>query len=137
VFRSVRQRDRSSGDVGVDMAPLIDVVFILLIFFLVTTTFVHDTGLTVTKPDSVANPANESKSLRIEIDYKGAIRIDGQPVEAPALRGRVLAFLGEHREGAIIVIPDRAAPAGRLVEAVNTAESAGATSVAIAGKGDR
>ncbi|MBI1375660.1 MAG: biopolymer transporter ExbD [Phycisphaera sp.] len=128
----MRQRDRQGADAGVDMAPLIDVVFILLIFFLVTATFVHDSGLTVTRPDAVAASVVESAALRVELDAAGAMSIDRRAVDVSELRTRVIAFLAANPRGAIVVVPERTTPADRLVTAIDTATAAGAKDVAIA-----
>jgi biopolymer transport protein ExbD len=117
---------------AVDIAPLIDIVFILLIFFLVTTTFVKQTGIEVERPRASHAEALTPRSLRISIAPGGAIYTEGQQVSLRQLRQRVGRFLETEAEGSVIVLPDRRVPSGRLVEVMDAAKAAGAQDVAVA-----
>jgi len=132
MFQSVRQRKARAGAAVVDIAPLIDIVFILLIFFLVTTTFVRDTGVLVQRPQATATQTLEPTAMRISITETGSIYTEGQSVTLEQLRDRVQQFVARERQRAVIVIPDRAVPSGRLIEVMDEARLAGARDVAVA-----
>jgi len=137
MFQSVQQRRNQAGSAVVDIAPLIDIVFILLIFFLVTTTFVRDTGVTVNRPQASITRVLEPTSMRVSIAVSGAIYTEGESVSLDQLRDRVRRFVSRERQRAVIVIPDRAVPSGRLIEVMDAARAAGAQDVAVATKGNR
>jgi len=133
MFSSVqarRKQDRAAA--VVDIAPLIDIVFILLIFFLVTTTFVQDTGVEVNRPESVTAARVEPTSLRISIAASGAVYTEGEQVNLGVLTSRVERFVGREREHAVLMIPDASVTSGRLVEVMDAVRRGGAQSISIA-----
>ena len=132
MFTSMQQKNNSEAPVGVDMAPLIDVVFILLIFFLVTATFVRETGIEVQRPQATASPALDPQSMRISITASGTIYTEGSAVDIDTLRQNVTQFLASHKQASVIVIPDENTRAKRLVSVMDAAKIAGAQNVAIA-----
>ncbi len=133
MFESVQHRGNGGESaVAVDIAPLIDMVFILLIFFLVTTTFVQETGITVTKPEAFQTSALKSQSMRISIAASGAIYAEGRRIDLPRCREAVHRFMAQERDGAVIIIPDEEVPAKRLVAVMDAAKQGGAKEIAVA-----
>jgi biopolymer transport protein ExbD len=132
MFRSVQSRDEQSSSASVEIAPLIDIVFILLIFFLVTATFVRDTGVQVSRPEATVTHTLEPTSMRVSVTAAGAVYTDGHRVSLEELRLKVSAFIARERQRAVIVIPDVEVPAGRLMEVMDAARLGGATDVALA-----
>jgi len=132
MFHSVRQRRADDDSSEINIAPLIDIVFILLIFFLVNTTFIRETGIQVEKPAADTAAALPGESMRVAIAPSGAVYTEGRSVSPPELRSRVSAFVAEGRNRAVIVIPDRAVPSGRLVDVMDAARAAGAQNVSLA-----
>jgi biopolymer transport protein ExbD len=114
------------------MAPLIDMVFILLIFFLVTTSFVRETGVEVDRPQAAAGQPIDSQSMRISIAASGAVYTEGERVELPVLAEKVRQFLVRERNPSVVIIPDTNVSAGRLVEVMDVAKLAGVKNVAVA-----
>ena len=135
MFQSVQRRSSSLSAITLDIAPLIDVVFILLIFFLVSTSFLRDTGIDVSRPEATNSRSLESSSLRIAIAESGQAYADGRPVELDEGRQLVGEFLGQKSDGTVILIPDSELRSGRLVEVMDAAKGAGAHDVAIATTG--
>lgn len=131
MFRSVQNRDQSNG-VLVDIAPLIDVMFILLLFFLVSSTFVRDTGVSVTRPQASMSQSLEPTSMRVSVTASGDVYAEGSRVSLDELRAKVAAFVAREKRRAVIVIPDVEVSAGRLVEVMDAAKLAGAEDVALA-----
>jgi biopolymer transport protein ExbD len=132
MFQSVQKQQTRSGGAVVDIAPLIDIVFILLIFFLVTTTFVRDTGVRVDRPQASHTHALEPTSLRVSIAASGRLYSQGRAVSLQQLREQVGAFAARQSRGSVIVSPDESVPSGRLIEVMDAARLAGAQDVAVA-----
>jgi biopolymer transport protein ExbD len=117
---------------GIDMSPLIDMTFILLIFFVVSATFTKDLKLELERPGAQsAAPANE-KSVRVHIDQRLDLYVDGQPVRAWMVESRVKDALRARQSGDVLVVVDRRVPAETLVEVVDACRLAGAAHVGVA-----
>ncbi len=132
MFKSVQSRDPNSSSTMVDIAPLIDIVFILLIFFLVTATFVKDTGVNVDRPQASVTRALESTAMRVSVTAAGNIYTDGNRVSLEQLRGKVRSFVGRDADASVVVIPDGDLPSKRLIEVMDAARLGGAKDVAVA-----
>ena len=128
----LRDRKKSSDGNGVDISPLIDMVFILLIFFMVSTTFVKDMNLDIERPGaSSATPAS-SKSIRVYIDTNQDVFIDGQGVRLWMLQSRLKDLLSVASESSVLVVTDKGVQAERLIEVVDQCRLAGAKNVGVA-----
>ena len=126
----MRRRRRAKGQ-ELDISPLIDVVFILLIFFMVSTTFVKDMQLELERPSASSATRASSKSLRVYIDRNEVFYIDQAQVQPWMLQSRVRDFLRESTEASVLVITDRGVAAEKLIEAVDACRLAGATDVGV------
>ena len=131
MFQSVRNR-RNRGNAEVQMAPLIDMVFILLIFFLVTTAFVRETGVKVNRPQARTAEALDRKGLLIGIDPNGHVYFEEHRVDLLALRAMVQRRLQVQPNRPVVLIADQGTPTGRLVEVMDECRAAGAESIAVA-----
>ncbi len=121
--KSVRHKPtHSSEEAKVDLTPMLDIVFIMLIFFIVTATFVQEAGLDVTKPDSDTPPQSAIRSMRIYVTDTDRILIDGVDVDTRAIRARVERFIGENPKGSIVVQTDKRAKTGTVVRALDQAK---------------
>lgn len=116
------------------MAPLIDMVFILLIFFLVTTSFVRETGIEVSRPVAVSAAPMDQSNLLVGITPDGTIHFEGRTVDLVSLRSLLKLRLSERSDRAVVLVVDRKAATGRLVEVMDECKLAGAERVAIASK---
>jgi biopolymer transport protein ExbD len=127
-------RTKSSGALGavIDVTSLIDVMFVLVLFFLVTATFVKDTGIVVRRPAAVTNDGAATESLRISVASSGAVYVDGKPMELGELGQRVRQHTIERPAAGVIVVADEALGSGRLVAVIDAARLAGAKDVALA-----
>jgi biopolymer transport protein ExbD len=123
---------RSSTTKEIDISPLIDMVFILLIFFMVTTTFVKDMKVELERPGAASATRASSKSLRVAIDSGGNIYVDGTQVRSWMVQSRVRDFLQGATAKSVLVITDRRVPAERLVEVVDQCRLAGASDIGVA-----
>ncbi len=129
-----RFRDSSSddgADGGIDMSPMIDCVFILLIFFIVTTTFVEETGVEVDKPMAASAVQLEKTSILIALTAKGEVVYGGREIGIGGVQPLVRRML-QKEDVPVIVQADAAAPSGLLVRIIDEAKLGGAIKVSIA-----
>jgi biopolymer transport protein ExbD len=125
-----RQREETS-EAGVDISPLIDCVFILLIFFIVTTTFVEETGVEVDKPQAASSVQLKKNSILLAITENGAVVYGGREIGVGGVRPLVKRTLAKE-DVPVIIQADRSVQSGLLVRVVDEAKLAGATKVSIA-----
>lgn len=127
---SRRGRAEAHVDPHIDVVPLIDCILVLLIFFMVTTTFAKDAELQIERPGAQsAGPAN-SKALRVYIDRSMDLYVDETPVRAWMLQSRVRERL-QGSDGTVLVVTDRRVPADKLIEVVDACRLAGAKNVGV------
>ncbi|MEW5913331.1 MAG: biopolymer transporter ExbD [Thermodesulfobacteriota bacterium] len=115
-----------------NMAPLIDMVFLLLIFFLVTTSFVREAGVEVARPQAASAAAKTKGALIIAVAVDGRIYIERRQVDLRSVRGLVERFLAEDPEGVVIIAADKNSLTGRTIEVLDQCRLAGAKDVAVA-----
>lgn len=126
-------RKRQEEQAGIDISPLIDMVFILLIFFMVSTTFQKDMDIEINRPKASSAKRSSTKAIRIFIAADGSTYMDGQPVRAWMIQSRVRDLLetGGSNES-VLVVTDEGVPARKLIEVVDQARLAGAEDVGVA-----
>jgi biopolymer transport protein ExbD len=127
----MRRRSKAETKQDVDITALIDMVFILLIFFMVSTTFVKDMQVDIERPGAASATTSSSKSLRVNIDQASNIYIDNSPVRPWMVQSRVRQFLETAGSTSVLVVVDRRVPADKLVEVVDQCRLGGATSVGV------
>lgn len=123
--------EEDSGEGGIDLSPLIDCVFILLIFFIVTTTFVEETGVEVDKPQAASASALEKTSILIAVTADGAVVFGGQDIGISGVQPLVKRMTSQE-EMPVIVQVDKSAQAGLFVRVIDEAKLAGAKKVSVA-----
>lgn len=128
----MRYRDHSENEAGIDMSPLIDMVFILLIFFMVTTTFVKDMKLDLERPSASSGAAASSKAIRIFIDQDSDIYLDNQPIRLYSLQSKLRDLLRVSTEKSVLIVTDESVPAKVVLEVVDQSKLSGATDVGVA-----
>lgn len=128
----MRYRNTQQEETTVDISPLIDMVFILLIFFMVTTTFVKDMKLDLQRPSASSAAAASTKSIRVFIDQYGEIYVDNQPVRIYSLQSKLRDMLRTSTEKSVLVVTDENVAAKLVLEVVDQTRLAGATDVGVA-----
>lgn len=128
-FRDAGAEEGSEG--GIDMSPMIDCVFILLIFFIVTTTFVDESGVEVDKPQAASAVRLEKTSILIALTAKGEVVYGGREIGISGVQPLVKRML-QKEDVPVIVQADSAALSGMMVRIIDEAKLAGATKVSIA-----
>lgn len=117
--------------VDINMSPLIDMVFLLLIFFIVTTVFVEETGVDVQKPKAVSATRLAKDSLFLALTAEGEIVYDGRAVDLNAVRG-IVARQVRQEAVPVVIVADERARTGKLVDLIDECKLAGAGSVSVA-----
>lgn len=128
--RSANTYEEEKG-VDINLSPLIDCIFLLLIFFVVTTVFVEETGVEVQKPKAVSATDLEKNSLLIALTKDGQIVYSGRRMDLNSVRGIVARQMREEVVP-VIIIADENSRSGRLVELIDECKLAGALQVSIA-----
>jgi len=125
-------RRKSRAGTELNVAPLIDMVFILLIFFLVTTSFVKETGIEVTRPTAATAVSQPKATILISIDPDNRVFMDRREIDIRAVRANVERALAENPEGAVVVVADRNSNTGTAIQVMDGCRMAGARNVALA-----
>ena len=128
----MRKRRSRPETTDIDISPLIDMVFILLIFFMVSTTFVKDTALDIQRPGAQSANQASTKALRLVIDARQEVQIDGQVVRPWMIQTRVRNFLETSTDKQVLIVTDKRVSAEKLIEVVDQCRLAGALDVGVA-----
>ena len=132
---NVRSTLRGSNDrVDINMGPLVDMVFLLLIFFVVTTSFVKESGIDVSRSTAASAEIKERGTIMIGVSPEGDVYFDGKKVDVRSVRGLVERALAEDPEGGVVVVADRASETGAVVGVMDQCRLAGAKNVSLAAK---
>ena len=116
----------------VNMTPMLDVVFIMLIFFVVTASFLKETGVDVSRPQASTAVLKEHGNILVGITASDEVWIDRRRVDIRAVRANIERLRAENPEGAIVIQADKAAKTGLLVQVIDQARTAGVADVSIA-----
>lgn len=131
------KRHRYEDDeAGIDMTPMLDIVFIMLIFFIVTTSFVKEKGLLVNRPDDNQNKTQtKSKSLSIRIDENGYIYMSNRRVDVERVAANAQTFLAENVTDSAVVQAHAKAKHGIVVQVLDQVKEAGITKLSVLKQG--
>ncbi|MBB3062886.1 ExbD/TolR family protein [Microbulbifer rhizosphaerae] len=116
----------------IDLTPMLDVVFIMLIFFIVTSTFVKEAGVDVSRPDAETRVVSESNAIQIGITAANQIFMDKRLIDKRAVRANVERGLAESPGAAVIIVADAESKTETLIEVMDQARLAGAENVSVA-----
>ena len=130
-MRHTHTKQESAAE-SVNLTPLIDMVFILLIFFLVTASFTKESGIDVDRPTAQTAVREEQGSMIIGVSKDGEIWIDSQKVDMRAVRAHVEHLHAQNPEGTVIILADQSARTGTTVEVLDQVRLAGVSNVSIA-----
>jgi biopolymer transport protein ExbD len=127
-----RRHAPDSEDHGIDLAPMLDFTINLLIFFIITTSFIKETGITVFKPNASTAVNKPSGNLLIAIRENGDIWLDRRRVELREVRTLMERLHIERPEDTVVIIADKASNAGQVAKVMDEVRLAGITDVSIA-----
>jgi biopolymer transport protein ExbD len=124
--------EQHTSDTGIDLAPMLDFVLNLLIFFIITAVFVKEAGLTVSRPNAAKAEKREAGNILIAIRPDGEIWIDKRVVDVRAVRANIERLHAQKPDDAVVVLADKAAHTGILVQVIDQVRQGGVDNVSIA-----
>ena len=129
-----RRSSRSSIEQNpeIDMTPMLDIVFIMLIFFIVTTSFVKESGINVNRPTAQTAQTKERAHIIVSIKSNGEVWIDKRAVDIRAIRANIARLHAENPLGSVIIAADRDTHVHVLVQVMDQVRLAGITNASIA-----
>lgn len=119
-------------DDDINMTPMLDIVFIMLIFFIVTASFVKESGIDVQRPSAVTTESKDQASIVVAISASGEIRIDKRSVDVRSVRANIERLRAENPQGSVVIQADKNSTNGLLVQVMDAARQAGVENVSIA-----
>jgi biopolymer transport protein ExbD len=125
-------RRRELDQSEVNLTPMLDVVFIMLIFFIVTASFVKEAGIEVSRPPAATAERQERGNILIAITSNNQIWIDRRQVSAKALRSNIERLHAENPGGSVVIQADEKSENGLLVQVMDAARLAGVKNVSLA-----
>ncbi|ERL47445.1 iron transport system ATP-binding protein [Candidatus Micropelagos thuwalensis] len=127
-----RKRQRNTEESDIDITPMMDVVFIMLIFFIVTATFVKESGIDVTRPDAQTATKQNRVGILVAINEYNEIWINRREVDINAVRANIERLHAENPQGGAVIQADKNAQTGTLVEVMDQIRLAGVQAISIA-----
>ena len=128
-----KHRKKSSDEAEINITPMLDIVFIMLIFFIVTTSFVKELGVDLDRPSNA--PVKEQKRsdvIAVRIEDSGLVYVEDRLVHPAAIRANIMSGLARKPDATVVVIADRESDSGNIVMVVDQARVAGAEKVSLA-----
>lgn len=130
--RKMGRFSRTDEESDINLTPMLDVVFIMLIFFIVTATFIKQAGIEVMRPEAFTAEQKPTVSVLIAIGENGDIWIDKKKVDPAAVRAQIERLHAENPKGGLVVQADRESKTEKVMAVLAAARAAGLTEVAIA-----
>ncbi|MET1254873.1 ExbD/TolR family protein [Aliikangiella maris] len=119
-------------DSEINMTPMLDVVFIMLIFFIVTASFVKEAGIDVNRPEAATAVKKERANILVAISDKGEIWINKRRVDVRAVQANIERLKAENPQGTVVIQADQKATTDVLIKVMDSARAAGVFDVSIA-----
>ncbi|MDH3615838.1 MAG: biopolymer transporter ExbD [Gammaproteobacteria bacterium] len=127
-----RRRQRSGEESDINITPMLDIVFIMLIFFIVTTSFVKETGIDPRRPVAETSAAKPRGNILIGVDTNGFIWMNKQRIELNQVRQLVEDAVNENPESSAIIIADESSATGVVIEVMDQVRLGGVIEIAVA-----
>ena len=127
-----RKYSKAEEETDLDMTPLMDIVFIMLIFFIVTTSFTKESGIEVNRPSAQTAERQQQGNILVAISANNEIWIDKREIDVRAVRANIERLHAENPEGAVIVQADKDSRNGMLVQVIDQIRLAGVNNVSLA-----
>jgi biopolymer transport protein ExbD len=126
-----RHTATETDESDIDITPMLDIVFIMLIFFIVTTSFVKESGVTVSRPSAETAVEQKGSNILVAIRPNGEIWIDRRAIDVRAVRANIERLKAENPEGAVIIQADEYSNTGLLVKVMDQVRLAGVSNISI------
>jgi biopolymer transport protein ExbD len=131
-MRSRLSFDSAQEEANIDMTPMLDVVFIMLIFFIVSTTFVRDEGVEIDRPGAAAGQTQNGQALAISIDKTGLIWMLKESMQVGELKEKLLLELASKEYPSVLIKADKETATGMLINVLDIVKASGVAHVAVA-----
>jgi len=131
-----RKRFHEDDEAEVDMTPMLDIVFIMLIFFIVTTSFVKEAGFDINKPQAAQASKKPSANIFIAVDKAGRIHMEKRVVDIKRVRANVERMLAESPEAAVMIMGDIDAKHGVIIKVMDQVKAAGIDKLMVNAEGE-
>jgi biopolymer transport protein ExbD len=131
-MKFLHRRRQTHQPIDLNVIPLIDVVFFLLIFYVISTSFMQESAVSIKRPTSSQATSVKSGFVPVAIVKSGAIQVGPQVVDLTQVQSTVAAALTAGNSTAVLVIPDREVPTGLLLKVMDACSAAGAATVDVA-----
>jgi biopolymer transport protein ExbD len=125
-----QRRDREDA-MDINITPMLDIVFIMLIFFIVTTSFVKETGIDPKRPVAETSSAKPRGNILIGVDIAGQIWMNNRRVELNQIRQLVEDAVNENPESSAVLVSDEHSPTGVLIDIMDQVRAAGVANIAV------
>ncbi len=122
----------SEEEADIDITPMLDVVFIMLIFFIVTSTFVKESGIDVNRPQAATAVKKAKANILIAIDAHDNIWIDRRQIDVRSVRPNIERLHAENPQGSVVIQADRDSRTNTLIQVMDASRQAGVYNVSIA-----
>ena len=119
-------------EAAIDMTPMLDVVFIMLIFFIVTASFVKEAGIDVNRPEAATAVKKDRANILIAISDKGEIWINKRRIDVRAVQANIERLRAENPQGSVVIQADKKATTETLIKVMDASRAAGFYDVSIA-----
>ena len=119
------QLHREASPLALNITPLIDMVFILLIFFAVNASFVKEAGVEIERPSARTAETRQQANIMIAVTENGEVWVDRQRVDPSSVRGHVERLHAENPEGSVVILADKASQTGLVIQVLDQARLAG------------
>ncbi|GIX32833.1 MAG: biopolymer transporter ExbD [Lysobacterales bacterium] len=126
------RRHSQVDEAEINLTPMLDVVFIMLIFFIVTTSFVKEAGIDVSRPQAATAEQKPKANIMIAITESGQIYMQKREIDLRAVRANVERARAENPEGSVVIIADKGSKTGILVEVMDQVKLAGVDEISVA-----
>jgi biopolymer transport protein ExbD len=131
-FQQAQQEEESE----INITPMLDVVFIMLIFFIVTATFIKEAGIEVNRPDAQTAVKQEKANILIAIGPNDDIWIDRRQVDIRSVRPNIERLHAENPQGSVVIQADKESKTDTLIQVMDASRQAGVYNVSIAANED-
>jgi biopolymer transport protein ExbD len=126
-----KQRNRDGEELDINITPMLDIVFIMLIFFIVTTSFVKETGIDPKRPVAETATSKPRGNILIGVDIDGQIWMNNRRIEISQIRQLVEDSVVENPESSAILISDETSPTGALIDVMDQVRLGGVTNISV------
>ena len=130
ISQAVEEKDEPN------ITPMLDVVFILLIFFIVTANFIKEPGLEINRPDSETAEVTENAAILIAIGSAGEIYMDGRRIDVRQVKANVIRMIAENPQGTVVIQADEKSTADTIIDVMDEVREAGVIDISIASAPD-